>query len=166
MDHAKAPGIEKQRQLIKPGEKLAQLIGIRIELLQGFLQLPTMARRMRAYITVADISPRRMPAQGVELVITHQAMGLPGLDHAMHEMQGLTNPRAAIDDVAEKQRHPPRMTPDPGVQAIAQAVEQVLQAMGTAMHVTNQVVATVRVEVHYSAPPSRLPQPSLVRQAS
>ena len=107
-----------------------------------------------------------MPAQGVELVITHQAMGLPGLDHAMHQMQGLTNSRTAVDDVTEKQRHAPRMTPDPGLQAVTQAVEQTLKAMGAAMHVANQVIAALRVEVHYSAPPKRLPQPSLVRQAS
>lgn len=64
-----------------------------------------------------------MPDQRIELVITHQTMRLPGIDHGMHQMQGFTNARPTIDDVTEKQGHPPRMAPNTGAQAIAQAVK-------------------------------------------
>src|SRR5690606_32999482 len=97
----------------------------------------------------------------------HDAGGLAGLDHVVDQLQRLADARATVDDVAEEQRHAPRMTPDPALQPIAELLEQSLQGSRATMDITDQVVTTRRIQLHQSPPtPSRLPQPSLVRQIS
>ncbi|MNF06397.1 hypothetical protein D3C80_2063340 [compost metagenome] len=81
-------------------------------------------------------------------------------------MQRLADARAAVDDVAEEQRHPLRVLPDVAPLAVTQALEQALEGMRTTVDIAYQVVAAARIEAHQSPPPSRLPQPSLVRQTS
>ena len=49
MHHAETPGIDKQRQLVEPAEKLLPLRWIGLELLQGFLDQPRMPRRVLAH---------------------------------------------------------------------------------------------------------------------
>src|SRR5690606_8000859 len=107
-----------------------------------------------------------MPAQRVELVVAHYAGGLTGLDHVVNDGQRLAYPRAAVDDVAEEQRHASRMSPAAVLEVVTELLEEPLQGPGTAVDVADQVVATRRVEHQPSPVPSRLPQPSLVRQVS
>ena len=93
-------------------------------------------------------------------------MGLAVVDHRMHQVQCLADVRPTVDDVAEKDHLPARMTPDTALQAIAQLIQQPRQRMATAVDIADQVVATLGIQLHQSPPPRRLPQPSLVRQTS
>ena len=74
---------------------------------------------------------------------------------------------STIDQIAEKNRHAPRMTPDTVLAPITEGIEQAFEGQCTTMNIANQVIATRGIEVHQSLPPpSRLPQPSLLRQTS
>ncbi|MNT53528.1 hypothetical protein D3C72_1906170 [compost metagenome] len=159
--------VEEQRQFIEPAEEVPPVGRVILELFQGFLDQPGMARRVLAdELAPAARWRRGAPAEGVELVVAHDAAGLPGFDHGVHQVQCLADARAAIDDVAEEQRHALRVLPDVAPLAVPQAVQQALQGMRTAVDIADQVVAAARIEAHQSPPPSRLPQPSLVRQTS
>ena len=81
-------------------------------------------------------------------------------------MQCLADVRPTVDDVAEEDHLPARMTPDTALQAIAQLIQQPRQRMATAVDIADRVVATLGIQLHQSPPPRRLPQPSLVRQTS
>lgn len=167
MDHAEAPGIEEQRQLLEPAEEVAPVGVVALELLEGLLDQPGMPRRMLADVLAAAAGRRRgAPAERVEFVVAHDAQRLAGVDHRVHPVQGLADARAAVDDVAEEQRLAPRMAPDAALQAVAEQVEEAVQGMRAAVDIADQVVATSGVELHQSPPPRRLPQPSLVRQIS
>ena len=167
MHHAKAPGVDKQRHVVEPLHELAPFGGIVLELLEGFVDQPGMARRVLAHKLLATAGRRwRTPAQRVEFMVAHQAQGLTAAHHVVDNMQRLTNTRAAVNDVTQKHRHPLRVSPDTGEFAIAQTLQQVLKGMSTAMHVTDQIVTARRIEHQSALPPSRLPQPSLVRHTS
>ncbi|MNQ92916.1 hypothetical protein D3C85_1083560 [compost metagenome] len=124
MDHAEMAAVEEQRQFIEPAEEVAPVGRVVLELFQGFLDQPGMARRVLTDEVVAAARWRRgAPAEGVELVVAHDAAGLPGLDHGVHQVQRLADARAAVDDVAEEQRHALRVLPDVAPLAVTQAVE-------------------------------------------
>ncbi|MOA41125.1 hypothetical protein D3C78_1630610 [compost metagenome] len=79
-------------------------------------------------------------------MVAHQAQRLAGLDHVVHQVQGLADVRAAVENVAEEQRHALRMAPDPALAAIAEAGQQALEGPRAAMHVADQVVTARRIE--------------------
>ena len=111
------------------------------------------ARRVFAHKLAAAIrGRRRIPAQRVELVIAHDAERLTGVHHAMYQMQRLANAWPAINDVAEEQRHAPRMPPDASLHAVTEGVEQAFKGVRTTVHITNQVIATSRIKLHSAFP--------------
>ncbi|MOA08310.1 hypothetical protein D3C78_1280650 [compost metagenome] len=167
MHHAEAAGIEEQRQRLEPAEEIAPVGGVAFELLQRLVDQPLVAGRVLAHVgPPAAGRRRRRPAQRIELVVAHDAQRLARGDHGVHPVQRLADARAAIDDVAEEQRLPPRMPPDVAPQAIAEGFQQTVQRMRTTVHIADQVIAAGRVQLYHSLPPRRLPHPSLVRQTS
>lgn len=167
MHHPESPGIDEQRHFVKPLQEVVPVGRMVLELGQGFMQQSRVARGVFAHeLLAAARQRRRAPAQGVELVITHDAQRLAGFDHVMDNMQGLANARAAVDDIAHEHRHARRVPPDATLLLITEPVEQVLKGQSATVHVTDQVVATRGIKHQSPPPPSRLPQPSLVRQTS
>ncbi|MNN43127.1 hypothetical protein D3C81_1573490 [compost metagenome] len=137
------------------------------ELGQGLVDQPPVARSVLAHVVLAALGQgRSVPAQGVVLVVAHDAVGLASIDHVMDDVQRFANPRATVDDVAQKQRLARRMTPDAALALVAKGVEQAFEGVCTAVHVTDQVETASGIEHHSPPPPRRLPQPSLVRQTS
>ncbi len=99
-------------------------------------------------------------------MIAHDAVRLPGGDHVVNDVQGLADTRAAVHDIAQEQRLPPRVAPDAGNALVTEGIEQALKGQGTAVNVTDDVETARRIQHQSSLPPRRLPQPSLVRQTS
>ncbi|MNE41094.1 hypothetical protein D3C80_1351460 [compost metagenome] len=164
---SETPGVEEQRQLVEPLEKVMPVGRVMGELGQGFVDQPGMPRGVLADKLLAAFRwSRGTPAQGIEFMVAHQATRLAGLDHVMHDVQGFANARAAVDDVAQEQCHALWVAPYAALTAITEHVQQVLKGMGATVHVTDQVVTSRGIEHQSPPPPSRLPQPSLVRQTS
>lgn len=167
MDNAKTPGVDEQRQFVEPLEKVMPVAWMLFELGQGFVDQPAVARGVLAHVVLAALGQRRgVPAQGVVLVVAHDAVGLAGLDHVMDDVQRFANPRATVDDVAKEHGLARRMPPDATLALVAEGVEQAFEGMCTAVHVTDQVETASGIEHHSPPPPRRLPQPSLVRHTS
>ena len=167
MHQAETPGIDEQRQLVEPAEEVVPVAGVLRELGQGFVDQPGVPRRVLADEGLATAGRcRGGPAEGVVLVVAHDAVGLAGLDHVMDDMQGLANTRAAVDDGAEEQGLALRMPPHAALALVAEGVEQPFQGVGTAVNIADQVETARWIEHQSPPPPRRLPQPSLVRQTS
>ncbi|MNM89154.1 hypothetical protein D3C81_1013830 [compost metagenome] len=164
---AEAPGIDEQRQLVEPLDEVVPVTGVVGELGQGFVDQPGMAWRVLAHIGLATAGQcRGDPAQGVVFVVAHDAERLAGLDHVVDDVQRLANAWPAVDDVAKEQRLAPRVAPHAGHTLVTEGVEQAFKGQRTAMHVTDDVETSRRIEHQSSLLPRRLPQPSLVRQTS
>ncbi len=147
MHHPEATGVHVQRQLIEPVDELAPFIQVALELRQGFADQPGMARGVLTHeLMTAFRQGWRHPAQRVELMVAHDAQGMTGLNHIADDMQRLANTRATVNDVAEENRNTLRVTPDASLQTVAEKLQQVLQGMGAPVHVTDQIVATRRIE--------------------
>ncbi len=100
MHHPEPAGVDKQRQLVEPFEKVMPVAGMLLELGQGLVEQAGMARRVFAHVALtAARQCRCAPAQGVELVVAHDAQRLAGHDHVVDDVQRLANPRATVDDV-------------------------------------------------------------------
>ncbi|MNZ93638.1 hypothetical protein D3C78_1127140 [compost metagenome] len=167
MHQAEPPGVDEQRHVVEPLQKIVPVTGVVGELGQGLVDQAGMARRVLAHVGLAAAGQRRgYPAQGVVFVVAHDTEGLAGLDHVVDDVQRLADTRAAVDDVAEEQRLTPRVAPDATDTLVAEGVEQAFEGQRTAMHVTDDVETSRRIEHQSSLPPRRLPQPSLVRQTS
>ncbi|ERO65808.1 hypothetical protein P308_17455 [Pseudomonas piscis] len=106
MHHPEASGVDEQRHPVEPLKEIVPVAGVLFELGQGLVDQPGMARGVLTHeLLAAALGRRGAPAQGIELVVAHDAQRLAGLDHVVDDVQGLANPRAAIDDVAKEHRH-------------------------------------------------------------
>ncbi len=98
-------------------------------------------------------------------MITHDAARRAGLDHVAHDQQCLADARTTVDDVTEKQRLSLRMAPHPTYPRITHLLQQLLERMRAAMHISDDVIALPELDVCHSAySVRRLLQPSLLRQ--
>ncbi len=162
MDDAEVPEVLAQRQPVEPAQMVLPLAGMVGEGRQGLLDQLAMARRVFAYPGLAGAGQRRgVPGQGIEFVIAEDAVGMAAFDHGPHPAQGAADARAAIDQVTEKDRLALGVLPDAVHLLIIKTLQQQVQGMGAAVEIADQIVA----QGHQSSP-SRLPQPSLVRQIS
>ncbi|MNO48361.1 hypothetical protein D3C76_386940 [compost metagenome] len=167
MHQAEAPGVDEQRQFVEPVDEVVPVSGVMGKLGQGFVDQPGVARRMLAHEGLAAARQcRGDPAQGVVLVVAHDAERLAGLDHVVDDVQRLANAWPAVDDVAKEQRLAPRVAPHACHTLVTEGVEQAFKGQRTTVHVTDDVETTRRIEHQSSLLPKRLPQPSLVRQTS
>src|SRR5690606_4044920 len=124
---------------LEPVKVVLPFLRVMLELLQGLADQAFVARDVLADEALAAAGRRGgVPAQRIGLVIAHDAGGLAGLDHVVDQLQRLADARATVDDVAEEQRHAPRMTPDPAMQPIAELLEQSLQGSRATMDITDQ----------------------------
>ncbi len=145
--HPETSGINIQRQLIEPVDELVPFIRIRLELRQCFADQTGMARGVLAHKQVTALGQRRChPAQRIELMVAHDAVRLPGLNHVAHDVQRFANTWPSVDDVAEENRDALRVAPHASPQTVAQQFQQVLKDMGAPVHVTDQIIATRRIE--------------------
>src|SRR5690606_29237045 len=120
-----------------PGtDKVGKLVRLRrpsLVMLQGGLNLARVALGMLAHTgATAARRRRRHPAQGIALVITHDATRRAGLDHVTHDQQCLADARTTVDDVPEKQRLSQRMAPHPTYPRIPHLLQQLLERMRAA----------------------------------
>jgi hypothetical protein len=164
---AEPSGIQEQRHLVEPIEEIFPVMGMLLELAQGLANQAQVARGVLAHESLAAGGRRRGdPAQRIEFVVAHDALRLTCADHVVYQVQGLANVRAAVDEVAQEQGQARGVAPHATLLSIAQGVEQILKCMGAPVHVADQIVTSRRIKHQSPPPPSRLPQPSLVRQTS
>src|SRR5690606_23138062 len=112
MHDAETPGIDEQGHLVEPAQEFAPLLRMILELRQGLAHKALVARAVLAHmLTPTPRWCRRAPAQGVELVVAHDAQRLAGTHHVMHQVQDFTNARTAVDQVAKEDHRARRMAP-------------------------------------------------------
>src|SRR5207253_9868318 len=128
---------DKQRHLVEQLEEVMPVRRVLSELGQGFVDQPSMARRMFAHVLLAaSRRSRRTPAQSVELMVTHDAQRLAGFAHVVDDMQCFPDPRATVDDIVKEYRHSRGMAPDIAQSLVPELVEQMIKSMGETVDVS------------------------------
>src|SRR6185436_7454580 len=119
---------------------------------QECLVLLMILRNAAAQMLTVGSGIGRVPGNGVELVIPHHGLGCPGIEHFADDSDRLQLPRPAIDEVANEDRSPLRMTPGSQAVPVAHLTEQRGQLVRVTVDVADYVVAHIALLVvvcHY-----------------
>ncbi len=116
-------------------------MGIMLELFQRFPDQPIMAGIVFTQPCFATAGPGPSAiAQGVVLVVAHDDAGGAVLHHVAHQVQGLTDSRPSINDIADENGLPAGVLIDPVHLAVAHLVQQSGQCIGATVNITDDVV--------------------------
>src|SRR5690606_9412475 len=145
----KTPAIHKQRQSGKPVQIVAPLMRMIGKLFGSFLPQAGMALVVVAYKQLLALHwCRQMPGQRIVFMVAHKAMGVSRLHHAINNFQRGANLAAAINNIAQKNRHARRVLPYTCKLPVAQKLQQTAQTIGTAVQIANYVVTAATIDLH------------------
>jgi hypothetical protein len=80
------------------------------------------------------------PGNGVELVVAHDRLRRPGIDHAPNKIYRLALFGSAVDEVSNEEGLPLRMTPSATCLRVPQLDKQSLKSIRVSMDISNNVV--------------------------